>query len=70
MTKHWVSRAIELLQTSLKPVSHEVNELDWKAGLSPQSGRLAEHLMAFANYPGRKAPNAGNKFAEYLPYWA
>lgn len=52
MTKHWVLRAIELLQASLKPIPHEVNELDWKAGLSPQSGRLAEHLMAFANYPG------------------
>lgn len=51
MTKHWVSRAIELLQVSLKPIAHEVNELDWKVGLSPQRERLIEHLMAFANYP-------------------
>lgn len=52
MTKHWVPRAIELLQASLRPIPHEVNELDWKAGLSPRRDRLTEHLMAFANYPG------------------
>jgi ATP-dependent DNA helicase RecG len=32
-------------------VAHEVNELDWKSGLSERSDRLAEHLMAFANHP-------------------
>lgn len=52
MNKHWVSRAVELLQSSLKPIPHEVNELDWKAGLSPHKDRLAEHLMAFANHAG------------------
>lgn len=52
MTKHWVSWAVELLQSSLAPISHEINELDWKAGLSPNRDRLAEHLMAFANHPG------------------
>ena len=32
-------------------VPHEINEIDWKATLSDNSARLAEHLMAFANYP-------------------
>jgi hypothetical protein len=31
---------------------HEVNELDWKARLSENSSRLAEHLIAFGNHPG------------------
>ena len=52
MSKHWVVRAIQILQTSLSPIPHEVNELDWKAGLSPASDRLVEHLIAFSNYPG------------------
>ena len=50
--KHWESRAVELLQGSLRPIAHEINELDWKAGLSPLRERLTEHLMAYANYPG------------------
>jgi predicted HTH transcriptional regulator len=29
-----------------------LNELDWKAALSPDKKRLAEHLSAFANLPG------------------
>lgn len=52
MTKHWVARAAQLLQDCLKPIPHEINELDWKAGLSPQRERLIEHLIALANYPG------------------
>ena len=52
MTKHWVARAVQLLQASLSPVPHEVNELDWKAGLSPVRERLIEHLIAFSNHPG------------------
>jgi predicted HTH transcriptional regulator len=36
----------------LAPVPHEINEIDWKARLSDNSARLAEHLMAFANHPG------------------
>lgn len=52
MTKHWVASAVELLKSSLAPIPHEINELDWKAGLSPNNERLKEHLMAFANHPG------------------
>lgn len=51
-TKHWVPDALQSLAESLAPVPHEVNELDWKARLSDNSARLAEHLMAFANHPG------------------
>lgn len=44
-------KARSLLQASLSPPKHELNELDWKAALSPDKKRLAEHLSAFANYP-------------------
>ena len=50
-TKHWVAEALEVLTESLTPVPHELNELDWKARLSTQKDRLAEHLMAMANLP-------------------
>ncbi|RCB02505.1 hypothetical protein C6A52_25910, partial [Escherichia coli] len=50
-TKLWVSEALQILAESLVPVPHELNELDWKAQLSDEKDRLAEHLMAFANHP-------------------
>lgn len=50
-TKHWVTAALQCLNESLSPAPHEVNELDWKARLSDDRERLAEHLMAFANMP-------------------
>jgi predicted HTH transcriptional regulator len=50
-TKHWVTAALLNLAESLRPLPHEVNELDWKACLSDHKDRLAEHLMAFANHP-------------------
>lgn len=49
-TKRWVANALLCLGESLRPVPHEVNELDWKAQLSDHKDRLAEHLMAFANH--------------------
>lgn len=50
-TKLWVKEALQILAESLSPVPHELNELDWKARLSDQKDRLAEHLMALANHP-------------------
>ncbi len=50
--KAWMSKALELLKASLEPPKHELNELDWKAVLSPDKKRLTEHLSAFANQPG------------------
>lgn len=47
-----MTRALELLTASLEPPKHELNELDWKAALSPDKKRLTEHLSAFANQPG------------------
>lgn len=52
INKPWMERAREALQSSLAPTPHELNELDWKLGLSPNKDRLAEHLSAFANAPG------------------
>ena len=48
----WQNKAILLLHKSLGTVPTELNELDWKSGLSNKSDRLAQHLSAFANYPG------------------
>ncbi len=42
--KHWIEGAQQRLEESLVPVPHEVNELDWKARLSDQKERLAEHF--------------------------
>lgn len=50
--KKWINRALELLESSLNPVPHELNELDWKEDLSPNKIKLSKHLSAFANYPG------------------
>lgn len=50
--KAWMSKAVEILRASLQPPQHELNEMDWKAALSPNKKRLAEHLSALANYPG------------------
>lgn len=50
--KTWLTKALELLTASLEPPRHELNELDWKAALSPDKKRLTEHLSAFANQAG------------------
>lgn len=48
----WKERALKILQDSLFPVPAELNELDWKSGLSCKTDRLAQHISAFANYKG------------------
>lgn len=50
--KHWLPKAKELLKESLYPIPQELNELDWKEGLSPNSDKLCHHLSSFANHPG------------------
>jgi predicted HTH transcriptional regulator len=50
--KAWIHRALDLLKASLEPPKHELNEMDWKAALSPDKKRLTEHLSALANQPG------------------
>lgn len=51
-TKEWQKRAIEHLEKSLNPIPHELNELDWKADISDNRKRLAEHISAFSNQSG------------------
>lgn len=46
----WKERAIQLLNESLEPIPSELNEIDWKSGLSDKSDRLAQHISAFANH--------------------
>jgi ATP-dependent DNA helicase RecG len=48
---HWVETALQLLTKSLHPVPQELNEIDWKSGLSDKSERLSQHISAFSNYP-------------------
>ena len=48
----WKEKAIRTLRDSLCPVPEELNELDWKSGLSNKSERLAQHISAFSNYKG------------------
>ncbi len=48
----WKEKAIEVLNKSLHPVPTELNELDWKSGLSEKTERLAQHICAFANQKG------------------
>ena len=43
------TRAQNLLNRCLQPVATEINELDWKAALSENTDRLAQHLCAFSN---------------------
>lgn len=48
----WKEDATKNLHNSLHPVKVELNELDWKSGLSEKSERLAQHISAFANQVG------------------
>lgn len=52
MKKKWVEKCLELLIKTLTPPTHELNELDWKAALSPDNKRMSEHISAFSNYAG------------------
>jgi len=48
----WQENAIKYLKNSLFPIPVELNEIDWKSGLSPKTNRLAHHLCAFSNQKG------------------
>ena len=48
----WKESALEALYKSLYPVPQELNEIDWKGGLSNKTDRLVQHLCAFANLKG------------------
>ena len=48
---NWIENALQTLNRSLSPIPQELNEIDWKSGLSDKSERLAQHISAFANYP-------------------
>lgn len=49
--ENWIHTAMQLLHRSLNPIPQELNEIDWKSGLSDKSERLAQHISAFANHP-------------------
>jgi len=48
--KTWEKEAIGWLERSIRPFPQELNEIDWKLDLSPNTERLAQHLSAFSNY--------------------
>ena len=43
--KTWMTKALELLRASLEPPKHELNELDWKAALSPDKKHLTADVV-------------------------
>ena len=49
---NWVETALQVLIKCLNPVPVELNEMDWKSGLSDKTERLAQHISAFANHSG------------------
>ncbi len=49
--KKWLDLALQLLEKSLYPIPHELNELDQKSDVSSKgTPNLAKHISAFANY--------------------
>ncbi|TYR36911.1 ATP-binding protein [Sphingobacterium phlebotomi] len=50
--KNWVNKAITYLDKSLGKVALELNEIDWKASLSPKNDKLCQHISSFSNLPG------------------
>jgi predicted HTH transcriptional regulator len=52
LKKLWEKAALDSLQSSLLPLPHERNELDWKSDLSDKTEKLAHHISAFANLAG------------------
>ena len=46
--QHIEQLGFETLERSLKPVAHELNELDWKTSQSDKTERFAQHLSAFS----------------------
>lgn len=43
----WKEKAVKILRDSLYPIPAELNELDWKSGLSDNSERLAQHISKY-----------------------
>ena len=77
--KAWMTKALELLKASLEPPKHELNELDWKAALSPdkkpEKQRSMVSVLIQEAIDKRLVKNAdpqnkSRKFAEYVPFWA
>lgn len=50
--KKWIPKALAYLEKSLGKIPSELNEIDWKATLSPKNDKLCRHISAFANLPG------------------
>lgn len=50
--KSWIQTARSYLTHSLGIIPQEINELDWKNGLSPKNDKLCQHICAFANLSG------------------
>ena len=42
---NWKEAALDALHRSIQPVPQELNEIDWKGGLSSKTDRLAQHTF-------------------------
>lgn len=49
---NWKEKALDALHRSLYPVPQELNDIDWKGGLSNKTDRLSQHICAFVNLKG------------------
>ena len=49
---NWKEKVLDALHRSFYPVPQELNEIDWKSGLSNKTDRLAQHICTFANLKG------------------
>lgn len=47
-----IDKCISLLNKALNPIPQELNELDWKIGLTEKNDRFSKHFSAFANFSG------------------
>lgn len=41
---NWKEEVLDVLHRSLQPIPQELNEIDWKGGLSNKTDRLAQHI--------------------------
>ena len=57
----WKEEAVRYLHQSLHPVKTELNELDWKSGLSEKSERLAQHISAFFSHHLMSRPKISSR---------
>lgn len=60
-----MTKALELLNASLEPPKHELNELDWKAALSPDKKAADGAPVGVRQPTGRRLPGFRGRFGRH-----